>query len=213
MHDRETLATLSTIVEHHGATVVSDEIHAPLVHRGVTFTPYLTVSEAAREHGIAAESGSKAFNLPGLKTAMFVAASERMHALIRELPDEVGYRTGLFGFLATRAGFERSRDWLDSTLETIEGNFALLHELLDERIPQIGMHRAEASYLAWLDLRALGWGADPAKHALIHGRLALSNGPAFGKEGAGFARMNLACAPETVEDAVERLVSATEVGG
>src|SRR5699024_3625818 len=120
VHDRVTLERLATIVERHGATDVSDEIHEPLVHRGVAFTPYLTVSEAARAHGIAAESGSKAFNLPGLKTAMFVAASERMHALIRELPDEVGYRTGLFGFFATRAGFERSRAWLDSTLETIE---------------------------------------------------------------------------------------------
>jgi cystathionine beta-lyase len=38
--------------------------------------------------------------------------------------------------------------------------------------------------------------------------VALSSGPAFGKEGAGYARMNLACAPETITEAVARLARA-----
>lgn len=208
VHDREALVELSRIVAVHGASVVSDEIHAPLVHRGVTFTPYLTVSDAAREHGIAAESGSKAFNLAGLKAAMFVAASESMAKLIRSLPEEVGYRTGLFGIIATREGFANSRDWLSDTVAKVEENFALLASLLEEYLPSVRMRRAQASYLAWLDLRSLGWGEDPDRHVLKYGRLALSNGPKFGAPGRGYARMNLACAPETIREAVRRLVRA-----
>ncbi|MDN5632068.1 aminotransferase class I/II-fold pyridoxal phosphate-dependent enzyme, partial [Kocuria sp.] len=75
VHSREDLAALADVVERHGAHVVSDEIHAPMVHRGVEFTPYLSVSDAARRHGVAAASGSKAFNLAGLKAAMFVVDS------------------------------------------------------------------------------------------------------------------------------------------
>ncbi|WP_331454260.1 aminotransferase class I/II-fold pyridoxal phosphate-dependent enzyme [Microbacterium mangrovi] len=67
VHDRATLAELSRIVARHGGLVIADEIHAPLTHHGVEFTPYLTVSDEAREHAIAAESGSKAFNLAGLR--------------------------------------------------------------------------------------------------------------------------------------------------
>jgi cysteine-S-conjugate beta-lyase len=208
VHDREVLAELARIVARHGASVVSDEIHAPLVHRGRRFDPYLSVSDEARDHGIAAVSGSKAFNLAGLKAAMFVAASDRMTKLVRALPEEVSFRAGLFGLIATRAGFEAGRDWLDGTLATIEGNFALLERELAEKLPAVRMRRSAATYLAWLDMTALGWGDDPARHALKAGRVALSRGPMFGRQGAGYARMNLACAPETIVEAVDRLARA-----
>lgn len=212
VHDRATLIRLSRVVARHGAFVVSDEIHAPLTHAGTRFTPYLSVSEEAREHGIAAESGSKAFNLAGLKTAMFVAASEPMAALIRSLPHEVTVRTGLFGLIATREGFGASRGWLSSTIAAIESNVDLLDDQLAEKLPAARWHRPEASYLAWLDLRALGWGDDPAARALEQARVALVSGLDFGTQGAGFARMNLACAPEMVIEAVDRIAAAASTG-
>lgn len=208
VHSRQTLAELARIVQKHGASVVSDEIHAPLTHHGHRFTPYLSVSAEAAEHGIAAESASKAFNLAGLKAALFVAESDRMTRLIRSLPEEVTFRTGLFGLIATRAGFAHGRDWLRGTVAAIEENVALLEAQLAEKLPAARLRRPQATYLAWLDLTALGWGDDPARYALEHARVALGNGPQFGLQGAGHARMNLACAPETVVEAVDRLAAA-----
>ena len=208
VHSREVLERLAEIVERHGASVVSDEIHAPLVFSGRTFTPYLAVSEAARSHGIAAQSGSKAFNLAGLKTAFFVAGSDRMADLIRELPEEVTFRTGQFGLIATREGFASSRDWLRSTVSTIEEGLDLLRRELARELPAVRLREPDATYLAWLDLSALGWGDDPAQHALAHGKVALSNGPVFGAGGAGHVRMNIACAPDTIVEAVRRLAAA-----
>jgi cystathionine beta-lyase len=208
VHGREQLAELSKIVGRHGGFVVSDEVHAPLTHRASAFTPYLTVSDAAREHGIAAESGSKAFNLAGLKTAFFVAESDRMAKLITSLPDEITFRAGLFGLIATRAGFTQSREWLQATVVTIEHNITVLEEQLAARLSAIRLHRPDASYLAWLDMSALGWGDDPAQFALQHAKVALSSGPAFGWQGVGHARINVACAPEMIVDAVRRLSQA-----
>jgi len=208
VHSREQLAELSVIVARHGGFVVSDEIHAPLTHSGHGFTPYLTVSGGAREHGIAAESGSKAFNLAGLKTAFFVAESDRMTKLITSLPEEVTFRAGLFGLIATQTGFSRSRGWLQATVAAIEQNIAVLEEQLAANLPAVRLRRPNASYLAWLDMSALGWGDDPAQFALHHARVALSNGPAFGPQGTGHARMNLACAPDTIIEAVRRLAGA-----
>lgn len=62
--------------------------------------------------------------------------------------------------------------------------------------------------LAWLDMSALGWGDDPARFALRHAKVALSGGPAFGPQGTGHARINLACAPGTITEAVARLARA-----
>jgi cystathionine beta-lyase len=205
---REQLAELSVIVARHGGFVVSDEIHAPLTHSGHAFTPYLTVSDEAREHGIAAESGSKAFNLAGLKTAFFVAESDRMTKLITSLPKEVTFRAGLFGLIATREGFTRSREWLRATVAAIEHNVAVLEEQLAASLPAVRLRRPDASYLAWLDMSALGWGDDPAQFALDRAKVALSSGPAFGSQGAGYVRMNLGCAPGTITEAVTRLARA-----
>jgi cystathionine beta-lyase len=205
VHSREQLAELSAIVARHGGFVVSDEIHAPLTHGGHDFTPYLTVSGDAAEHGIAAESGSKAFNLAGLKTAFFVAESDRMTKLITSLPEEVTFRAGLFGLIATREGFAASRDWLRSTVAAIERNVDVLEELLAASLPAVRLRRPAASYLGWLDMSALGWGDDPAQFALEHAKVALSSGPAFGRQGAGYARMNLGCSPGVIAEAVTRL--------
>jgi cystathionine beta-lyase len=207
VHSREELLELSRIVERHDGFVVSDEIHAPLTHPGVAFTPYLTVSDAARTHGLAAESGSKAFNLAGLKAALIVAESERMAQLVRELPDEVTFRTGHLGLLATRVGFADARAWLAETVASIVANVDLLEGQLAEKLPEARLRRPAASYLAWIDLSALGWGDDPASVLLERAKLALSNGPAFGREGRGHVRLNLACAPELVIEVVDRMAA------
>lgn len=208
VHAHEELTELAEIVERRGAHVVSDEIHAPLTHRGATFTPYLSVSDAARRHGVAAASGSKAFNLAGLKAAMFVVDSEPMAQWLATVPDAVSYRTGIMGLLATQEGFRHATDWLDATIEVIESNIALLERQLADKLPQVRFRRGSATYLAWLDMRDLGWGDDPAEHAAEHAKVALSSGPTFGAGGAGFARMNLACSPDTIVEAVDRLSSA-----
>ncbi|GAB3800772.1 aminotransferase class I/II-fold pyridoxal phosphate-dependent enzyme [Humibacter antri] len=209
VHPRETLVALSEIVARHGAVVVSDEIHAPLTHTDASFTPYLTVSEAAREHTIAAHSASKAFNLAGLKCAMFVTASDRMTALVRGLPVEVEERTSIFGRIASTAAFERSDEWLDGVIASIEHNRRLLTQLLAERMPAVRYREPRASYLAWLDFTDAGWGENPAAIALERARVAVNSGLTFGQEGAGFARMNIACSPEVLTEAVSRLAGVT----
>jgi cystathionine beta-lyase len=205
---REVLIELSRIVAKHGGFTLSDEIHAPLVHAGVEFTPYLTVSEEARAHGIAAESASKAFNLAGLKSALFVTAGDAMSRLVAGLPDEVSFRTGHLGIIAARTGFTESGAWLAGTIAAVEHNLSVLESTLAEHLPAARLRRPQASYLAWLDLSGLGWGDDPAVVALERAKVALHHGPAFGAPGTGHARMNIACAPDTITEAVMRLARA-----
>ncbi|MEI7642370.1 MAG: aminotransferase class I/II-fold pyridoxal phosphate-dependent enzyme, partial [Actinomycetes bacterium] len=66
------LAELAELAKKYGVLIASDEIHAPLVYRENTFTPFLAASETAREVGIAFLSATKAFNIAGLKCAQIV---------------------------------------------------------------------------------------------------------------------------------------------
>ncbi|MCW4384663.1 aminotransferase class I/II-fold pyridoxal phosphate-dependent enzyme [Salinibacterium sp. SYSU T00001] len=208
-HDRSELEALAAIAERHGATVVSDEIHAPLTHRDARFVPFLTVSEAAREHGISITSASKAFNLAGLKCAVMVTASPRMRAIIEGMYQEVFWRTSHLGVHASIAAFQHGSEWLDGLLASLEENRALLSRLIHQKLPGVGFREPRASYLAWLDVRRLQLGDEPARHLLTRARVALGAGRDFGVQGTGFVRLNFGCSPEVLTDAVDRIAAAT----
>ncbi|WP_251440240.1 MULTISPECIES: MalY/PatB family protein [unclassified Microbacterium] len=208
VHSRAVLARLAELAAAHGAVVVSDEIHAPLVQPGIDYTPFLAASPVAAEIGYTVTSASKAYNLAGLKCAVMVTASEKTAAVVRGLPPEVEWRTGLFGALAAVAAWAPESDaWLDALLVALDDNRRLLGRLLAEHLPEAGYRLPDAGYLAWVDLRDLGWGDDPAGRILREARVALNRGPTFGEEGRGHVRINLGCSPEVLTEAVLRIAA------
>jgi cystathionine beta-lyase len=207
VHSAAELAAVAELAARYGAVVVSDEVHAPLTHSDATFTPFLSVSDDAREHGIAAHPASKAWNLAGLKCALFVTASDRMSDLLSGLPFEVEVRTSQFGRIASEAAYTAGGPWLRDVLAAVESNRALLTALLAQYLPEVRYREPQASYLAWLDFRELGWGDDPSAVALDEARVALVPGPDFGPQGAGFVRLNFACSPSVLTEAILRLAA------
>ena len=206
VHSRETLAALADLAARFGAVVVSDEIHAPLTHRDATFTPFLDASPVAARVGYAVVSASKAFNLAGLKCALMVTADDETSAVVRALPAEVEWRTGLFGAIAAVAAFSpESDEWLDAQLAALDANRLLLAELLAAHLPAARYRIPDAGFLAWVDLSELGWGDNPAVKVLRDARVALHLGPLFGEEGRGHVRINFGCSPEVLREAVERI--------
>lgn len=197
------LAELAEVAASYDATVVSDEIHAPLVHSGARFTPFLSVSEAARRVGVTVTSASKGFNIAGTKCALMLA--EERASLLDAMPQEVTFRTSILGLHASIAAFEEGEDWLDATVAEIEASAARLDRLLGG-LPGVTWSPPSASYLAWLHFPP-EWGEDPAVRAMQAG-VALASGPDFGGQGSGHARLNFACSPEVLDEAIDRLARA-----
>lgn len=206
VHSRATLAALADLAAGFGAVVISDEIHAPLAHPGVVFTPFLDASPAAARVGYAVTSASKAFNFAGLKCALMVTADDETTRIVKALPDEVEWRTGLFGAIASVAAFSEESDaWLDGLLAALDQNRLLLADLLAEHVPGARYRIPDAGFLAWVDLSDLGWGDNPAVKIRREADVALHLGPLFGTEGKGHVRINFGCSPEVLREAVERI--------
>ncbi|MEJ1155360.1 MalY/PatB family protein [Microbacterium marmarense] len=206
VHSKASLAALADLAEAFGAAVISDEIHAPLVQSTVTFTPFLEASAAAARVGYIVTSASKAFNTAGLKCALMVASDPATIGVVQALPAEVEWRTGLFGAMAAVASFSpESDEWLDSLLARLDENARLLADLLAEHVPEAKYEIPDAGFLAWVDLSALGWGANPAERILHEARVALNAGPDFGEQGSGHVRINFGCSPDVLRDAIERI--------
>ena len=164
------------------------------VRGGRGFTPFLTVPGA--ERGFSVFSPSKGWNLAGLKSALAVAgpgasrraaAARGAHArLVAPRRDRArrghGRRAPVAGPAARRARRQPARCWAACSPSTC---------------PDVRWLAPEATYLAWLDCRALGLGDDPAAVFRRRGRVALASGPRYGADaGRGFARLNFATSPE-----------------
>lgn len=206
VYTAEELSAVADLAAEHDALVISDEIHAPLVHPGspTPFLPFLAVSDAARRVGIALHSPSKAWNLAGLKTAVGTTAVPGRWPAMPELD----WSPSILGQYAAVAAYTDGRAWLETVRAEIEQRSAQLVDLLAEHLPAVRYTPGHASYLAWLDCRELGLGDDPAATFLEKGRVALSPGPAFGPGGEGFARLNIGTSEELMTEAVRRMAAA-----
>ncbi len=205
VHTADELAAVAALAERHGVRVVADEIHAPLTAAGAAFVPYLSLPGG--ESGLSLMSASKAWNLAGLKAAVAIAGP-RAAADLARLPEEVSHGPSHLGVIAHTAALTDGGAWLDALLAGLDDNRRLLAALLAEHLPAVRHRPAEATYLAWLDCRALGLGDDPAEVFLERGRVALTSGIPFGTGGAGHVRLNLATSPEVITDGVRRMAAA-----
>ncbi|HSS31730.1 MAG TPA: aminotransferase class I/II-fold pyridoxal phosphate-dependent enzyme [Solirubrobacterales bacterium] len=208
---RDQLAAIADAAVRHGAWVLADEIHAPLTLPGAEHVPFLTVSEAAATRGIAFCSASKAFNLAGMHCAQIVTASDEAATVVERLPFLATHCAHL-GAIAAVAAYREGDAWLGDVLAVLDHNRRLLTQLLAEHLPDVGYIEPQAGYLAWLDLRELDLGDDPSEALLERGRVALSPGPQFGPQGAGFARLNFGTSPALLEEAVKRIAKGVGRG-
>ena len=207
MHTAGELAALVRLAQAHGVTIVSDEIHGPLMLPGATFTPLLTVPGAA-EVAVSVLSASKAWNLAGLKCAAVVTAAPRMAALPGRFPADTRWRVGHLGVIAAVAAFTGGEPWLDQLLITLGHRRARLAELLRQRLPMLTWDPPEATFLAWLNCTALG-PADEARYLFLErGRVALEPGLRFGAAGSGYARLNFATSDDILDQAIARMATA-----
>jgi cystathionine beta-lyase len=208
-HGRSQLRELARLAARHGVLVVSDEVHAPLTHPHASFTPFAPVAAEAGARSVTVTSASKGWNLAALKCAIVVAGDGRTADMLTRFPDELAARTSNLGLHANVAAFDCG-EWLSAAIARIGSNLLLLKQELRQRVPLVTAVEPDASYLVWLDFRNAGLGDDPAAPLVEYGRVALNSGLTYGSQGAGFARINIACDPSTIVEAVRRIARTVE---
>ncbi|WP_427015935.1 MalY/PatB family protein [Pseudarthrobacter sp. P1] len=202
----EEMVRIADIVARHGGRVFSDEIHGPLVFPGAVHVPYASVSEAAARHTITATSASKAWNIPGLKTAQLILSN----AADVEVWDKVGlipeHGASNPGVAANIAAYTGGAPWLDGVVEYLDGNRRLLGELVAEHLPGVGYLMPQGTYLALLDCRGLGLGDHPSEFFFEHAGIAFTDGADCAASGQ--VRINFATPRPILEDIILRMKAA-----
>ena len=208
-HDE--LTQLMTLCRAHGVTVISDEIWADLLLPGHAFTSVLHLDKDCLEHVIAATAASKTFGLSSLRISNFLIPNARMRGAFIDRLNAHGLDVfNALSMTAATAAYQHGEAWLDDLQRYLADNRRWFEQALSYAAPWCKMTRAEGTYLAWLDCRALGLDDDALQQALIHtSKIAPSMGRSFGPQGKGFIRINLGCPRQHLEDAIRGLAKLT----
>ena len=201
---RAELESICALARKYNVTIISDEIHADLEMPGYKVTPILSVEPNA----IQLISATKTFNLAALRHSSVLIKNADLRARFKAEYDKRGIDgINLFGALAQRTAYNEGEAWLNELLTYIDGNRRIVEDALKDTI--VKCSRLEATYLMWLDMRALDMAQKELMRFVIEkARLGLNDGTFFGEEGTGFVRLNLATPRKNVVEAMARLTAA-----
>ncbi len=203
------LARLGAICIKNGVIVVSDEIHADITFQNHSYTPFASLSQAHAQNSITCLSPAKSFNIAACCGAFTVVSDEnRRNAFKAENSRLTVNKNNAFASVAMEAAYKEGGPWLDAAIAYIERNLSLVRARLSE-IPEVSFIEPEGSFLLWLDFRNLDLQPDELTQFLRHeAGWAITQGIAFGSNGAGFGRLNIACPRARLEKALDRLAHA-----
>ena len=207
--DRDDLKRVASICRQKKVLVISDEIHADLTLPGYQHTPFCSVSEDAAHVGLVFAGPTKSFNLAGVSMTAYcvIPNKELREPYLKHLKDLKLDEAPIASLVATIAAYTQGTPWLQSLREYLQGNIREVVDFFSKHDLGIKTIPPQASFLVWLDCRAMGLSQeDLMKFFSEKARLLLSNGAMYGQGGEGFVRMNIGCPRKIVKEALERLL-------
>ncbi|MBO5811087.1 MAG: PatB family C-S lyase [Bacteroidales bacterium] len=207
---KEELKRLGEICMKNNVLVFSDEIHCDLVMPGFKHVPFASLSEEFAQNSITAHAASKTFNLAGLATSTVIIPNDDLRNkyvnFVHSTEADMG---NIFGKIATMTAMEKGDEWHAQLINYIKGNIDFAYDFIKREMPKIRIHKAEATYMIWLNFKDYGITDAELNHKMIHeAGLGLNAGNIFGKEGEFCMRVNLACPRSIVEKALNQMKSA-----
>ena len=208
--DADTLRRLAHFCYEHNLIVISDEIHSDMALFGNRHIPFATVSDEAAQISITFGAPSKTFNIAGIVSSYAIVPNltlrRRFYTWLEanELNDPP-----LFAPIATIAAYQNGEQWRRQMLAYVEENIRFVEDYCLENIPAVKPLRPQASFLVWLDCRALGLNHEQLIDLFVNrAHLALNDGEMFGQGGEGFVRLNVGTPRAILKQALEQLKRA-----
>ena len=197
------LERLNLICEKHGVIILSDEIHCDFVWPGHKHTCFGSLNENA----VIATAPSKTFNLAGLQIANILVKNIDLREKLKTEINRSGYsQLSAPGIISGQSAYAKGGEWLEELKKYLMENIRYLQGYLSARLPRIKPVDTEGTYLVWLDFSEYGFSQAELDRRVAEGaRLWLSGGTAFGVEGRGFQRINIACPRTILKEALTRL--------
>lgn len=209
---KDQLAKIGEICERNHVTVLSDEIHCDLTLPNTEYTPFASASPICEQISVSCIAPTKTFNIAGLQSAAVCIPNEVLrHKVWRALNTDEVAEGNVFAADVAIAAFTHGESWLNELREYLAENRVAAENYIKENIEALRVVKGQATYLLWIDCRALHMSSDVLAETIREKTgLYLSEGCEYRGDGKDFLRMNLACPKSRLEDGLKRLKKAVE---
>jgi cystathionine beta-lyase len=229
------LTRIGEICLRHRVIVLADEIHCDWVGKGQKYTPFASLpNKAIVNNSLTFKAASKSFGLAAHKLAWFHSTNPDLLARVK-----VNHRADLntMGIVANQAAITQGDEWLRQANEYVDGTHDLVVNYIHDKIPMLKVHRAQGTYLTWLDVTAVAEKINSkqlaidynkskaanmpnltpeqmverffVKYAKVH----LNQGAGYGTGGQNHMRMNIGTSRKLVEKALDSMANACKSAG
>ena len=223
----------------HNVKVLSDEIHCDFVAKGRKYTPFATLDDKKIvANSVSFKAASKSFSLAGLKCAWFFATDPEVFKQVQFWNRS---EVSTLGIVSSQAAYAGGEAWLNQCVDYIDGNQKFANDYIKKNIPLVKVgQKPEGTYLAWLDISAVGEKIGAKKMADAENKkpqptnpltgkpnvvqpddmvghwlaqnayVQLNAGITYGLGGLNHMRMNVATSRKTLTAALDSIAAATK---
>ena len=222
MWSEDDLMKMGELCLKHGVTVLADEIHCDFVMEGQKYIPFASLPDKAIvDNSLTYKAVSKTFSLASMKSAYFFSTNPVLLERVKYM-----HRADLnsLGIIANEAAYRNGKEWFDQLNAYIDGNHSFAEAYIKEKIPMIKYKKAQGTYLAWLNVKAVSEAVNAGAHASDKGlksdshyleewfvknaKVQLNPGGNYGAGGNGHMRMNLGTARPLIKKAIDNMAAA-----
>jgi len=205
---KEEMIQLGEFCQRHDLVLISDEIHCDLILDEES-TPHfsaLNLPDELRDRTVTLLAPSKTYNIAGLGYAFAVIPSDTLRRKFISAKGHILPEINCLAYYAAEAAYKHGDPWRQDLLAYLRTNRDLLTKKITETLPGARVPNIEATYLAWIDCKALS-AESPIKIAEEAG-LFLSDGAFFGHKRC--LRVNFGTQTARLENALDRLIAALQ---
>lgn len=203
---REAMLGLAALCVKHNLICVVDQAFEDMIYDGRELVT-MAALPGMWERTVSVFSVSKGMGLSGYRVGYLVADDVIMDVLYGAAVSVLG-AANTAAQLAVMEAFKHP--------EFVRGYTAIFenrrHTIMDilKDVPGIRTEMPESAFLWWIDVSALGSGAEVADYLLTHAKVSVNEGSAYGQEGKGHIRIVFGCLrdDEALYDAFRRIAKA-----
>lgn len=208
--EEDDLKEVVRLCAKYDVLILSDEIHADLIFAPYKHSPLHVVAGDEANRIITCVAPTKTFNLAGIQASMMIIPDEHLREQLRDNGMAHGQmELNAFANAALKAAYRHGEPWLEKLLQTVSDNMDYVIENLTAAVPGISITKPQGTYLLWIDYKGTGLSEEEIMDKLLNkGKLALEPGTKYGEAGRGYLRMNVATPMSTVQEGVQRFITA-----
>lgn len=204
---KEELLKINDIVCKNDLVLVSDEIWNDIINPEFEHFSIFKLKCKMCDRCIVCTALSKTFNLAGLTISNILIKNKKIRNKFIEVAKEMGLKhANIIGVEATKIAYNHSCKWLDEVIKVIYDNQKTVKEFFEKNFPLVKAPISEATYLQWVDFRALGLSKEELEKLMIRAKVFTTEGYIFGDEGIGFERFNVALPKEKLKILLHNLL-------